>query len=172
MKGNLDSGIGEIFANWMRSLGNFLLESRILGSAIPNTAHGNFHVFLPTKFVSSAFKSLFLKALALSVIHVRIDIKHYVDKDSTLFMFFLSKCPGSNAISRQKHLVSPVVSYLLIELFYIGMPVMQADGRTVGRTVTWSPKGLPNFLRYRAPLGRGARRSLPLWGYRNELRSR
>ena len=171
MKGNLDSGIGEIFANWMRNLGNFLLESRILGSAIPNTAHGNFHVFLPTNSCPLLLNH-FLSSSSFSVIHVRIDIKHYVDKDSTLFMFFLSKCPGSNAISRQKHLVSPVVSYLLIELFYIGMPVMQADGRTVGHAGTWSPKGLPNFLRYRAPLGRGARRSLPLWGYRNELRSR
>ena len=51
-------------------------------------------------------------------------------------MFFLFKSPGSNAISRQKHLELPVVSYLLIELFYIGMPLMRADGRMVGRTVT------------------------------------
>ena len=30
-------------------------------------------------------------------------------------MFFLAKSPGSNVISRQKHLELPVVSYLLIE---------------------------------------------------------
>ena len=33
--------------------------------------------------------------------------------------------------------------YMLIELFYIGMPVVRTDGRALGRcTVTW----LPNFL--------------------------
>ena len=57
-------------------------------------------------------------------------------------MFFLSKCPGSNAISHQKHLELLLVSYLLIELFNIGMPVTRAEGRTTGRTVTWLPKFL------------------------------
>ena len=36
------------------------------------------------------------------------------------------------------------LTYLLIELFYIGMPVVRTDGRSLARcTVTW----LPNFLR-------------------------
>ena len=48
-------------------------------------------------------------------------------------VFFLSESLSSHAISRQKHLELPVISHLLIELFYIGMPVMQTDGRTVGR---------------------------------------
>ena len=61
------------------------------------------------------FLNHFLSSSSFSVIHVRIDIKNYVDKDSTLFMFFLAKSPGSNVISRQKHLELPVVSYLLIE---------------------------------------------------------
>ena len=73
---------------------------------------------------------------------MRIDIKNYVDKDSTLFMFFLSKCPGSNAISHQKHLELLLVSYLLIELLNIGMPVTRAEERTTGRTVAWLPKFL------------------------------
>ena len=30
--------------------------------------------------------------------------------------------------------------YLVIELFYIGMPVVRSGGRSVGRTVTWLPK--------------------------------
>ena len=51
-------------------------------------------------------------------------------------MFYLSKSPGSNAISRQKHLELLVVSYLLTESFNIGMPVKRAEGRTIGRTVT------------------------------------
>ena len=51
-----------------------------------------------------------------SVIHASVDIKNNFEKDSTLFLFFLSKSPGGHAISRQKHLELPVVSYLLIEL--------------------------------------------------------
>ena len=59
---------------------------------------------------------------------MRIDF--HVERDSTLLLFFLSKSPGSPEISRQKHLQLPLVSYLLTELFYIGMPVV--------RTVGWS----------------------------------
>ena len=57
-----------------------------------------------------------------------MNIKDNVEKDSTLLLFFLSKSPGGPEISRQKHLQLPVVSYLLIELFYIGMPVVQTVG--------------------------------------------
>ena len=55
--------------------------------------------------------------------------------------------------------------YLLIELFYIGMPVVRTDGRAVGRLVyghvitKFSRMGrLPYFLSYGAPLraARGA----------------
>ena len=71
-----------------------------------------------------------LSSSSFSVINVRIDKKNYIDKDSTLLCLFPSKSEGSNAISRQKHLELPVVSYLLTELFYIGMPAMRADGRS------------------------------------------
>ena len=54
-----------------------------------------------------------------------VDVKNKVEKDSTLLLFFLSKSPGGHEISRQKHLELPVVSYLLTELFYIGMPVVR-----------------------------------------------
>ena len=37
---------------------------------------------------------------------------------------------------RQKHLELSVVSYLLIELFYIGMPVVRTDGRAYGHVIT------------------------------------
>ena len=50
------------------------------------------------------------------------------------------------AISRQKHLELPVISYLLIELFYIGMPVMQTDGRTGVRSRDYQKK-ITNFLK-------------------------
>ena len=69
--------------------------------------------------------------------HVSVDFKNDVEKDSTLLLFFFSsKSPAGHAISRQKHLELTVVSYLLLELFYIGMPVVKTDGRLDGRTVT------------------------------------
>ena len=51
-------------------------------------------------------------------------------------LFFLSKSPGGQVISFQ---IEPWVAfglpYLLIELFYMGMPVVRTDGRAVGRSV-------------------------------------
>ena len=46
-------------------------------------------------------------------------IKNNAKKDSTLWLFFLSKSPSGHPISRQKYLELPVVSYMyqLIELF-------------------------------------------------------
>ena len=55
-------------------------------------------------------------------------------------LFFLSESLSSHAISRQKHLELPVISHLLIELFYIGMPVMQTDGRTGVRSRDYQKK--------------------------------
>ena len=81
--------------------------------------------FFPTKFVSFF---LITRCSSLSVIHVSVNIEKYVEKDSTLLFFFLSKSPGNHAISRQKHLELPVVLYLLIELFYIDFPVVWTDG--------------------------------------------
>ena len=52
---------------------------------------------------------------------------------------FLPESPGGHAISRQKHLKLPGVSYLLIELFYVGMPVVRTDGRTYAHVI-------PKFL--------------------------
>ena len=62
-----------------------------------------------------------------------------------------------------------MVSYLLIELFYIGMPVVWTDGRSVGRAyghvitkISWMDR-LPHFLRYGATLARTSRaRGAPL----------
>ena len=56
------------------------------------------------------------------------NIKNNVEKDTTLLLFFLSKSSGGHTISPPKHLELSVVSYLLTELFYIGMPVVQTDG--------------------------------------------
>ena len=84
------------------------------------------------------------RSSSFSVIHVSVNIKNNVEKDTTLLLFFLSKSPGGHAISFQiKPWVAFGLPYLLIELFYIGMPVVRTDGRAGGRcTVTW----LPNFL--------------------------
>ena len=67
---------------------------------------------------------------SFSVIHVMsVDIKFNVEKDSTLFkVVFPSRSPGCHAISRQKHLEFPVVSYLFIELL-----LCLWCGRTDGR---------------------------------------
>ena len=89
--------------------------------------------------------------------HVSVNIKNDVEKDSTLLLllfFFPSKSPASHAISRQKHLELAVVSYMLIELFYIGMPVVRMDGRLDGRTVTWLSKFL-EWMDYQILLGMG-----------------
>ena len=69
-----------------------------------------------------------------------VNIKNDAEKDTTLLLFFLSKSPGDHVISFQiKPWVAFGLPYLLIELFYVGMPVVRTDGRC---TVTW----LPNVL--------------------------
>ena len=109
-----------------------------------------FLIFSPPLWISMFFflrnsSPLFslTRCSSFSVIHA--------EKDTTLF-FFLSKSLGGDVISFQiKPWVAFGLPYLLIELFYIGMPVVRTDGwaggRSVGRsvsrcTVTW----LPNFL--------------------------
>ena len=101
------------------------------------TAALNFHVFLARN--SSPLFSI-TRFSSFSVIHVSVNIKNNAEKDTTLLLFFLSKSPGGHVISFQiKPWVAFGLPYLLIELFYIGMPVVRTDGRC---TVTW----LPNFL--------------------------
>ena len=56
---------------------------------------------------------------SFSVVHVSVDIKNNLEKDSTWLMCFLSKSPGGHAFSRQKRLDLPVVSYLLIDHFTV-----------------------------------------------------
>ena len=74
------------------------------------------------------------RSSSFSVIHVTVNIKNNVEKDTTLLLFFLSKSPGGHAISFQmKSWVAFGLPYLLIELSYIGMPVVWTDGRTVWR---------------------------------------
>ena len=107
------------------------------------------------------------RSSSFSVIHVSVNVKNNVEKDTTLLLFFLSKSPGGHVISFQiKPWVAFGLPYLLIELFYIGMPVVRMDGRAGGRSVyghviaKFSRMGrLPHFLRYGA---RSAARWAPL----------
>ena len=93
------------------------------------TAALNFHVFLPQN--SSLLFSI-TRSSSYSVIHETVNIKNIVEKDKTLLLFLLSKSPGGHAISFQ---IKPWVAFgllnLLIELFYIGIPVVRTDGRSV-----------------------------------------
>ena len=54
------------------------------------TAALNFHVFLPTKFVSFVFNH-----------SLQLFLSNNVEKDMTLLLFFLSKRPGGHAVSFQ-----------------------------------------------------------------------
>ena len=76
-----------------------------------------------------------------------VDIKNNVEKDSTCWTCccFLS-LKGWPSNFPPKHLELPVASYLLIELVYIGIPVV----RTGVRLPDYQDfsDGLPNFPRY------------------------
>ena len=100
------------------------------------------------------------RSSSFSVIQVSVNIKNNVEKDTTLLLFFLSKSPGGHAISFQiKPWVAFGLPYLLIELFYIGMPVVRTNGGVGGRSVyvhvitKFSRMGsLPHFFTHGAPL--------------------
>ena len=112
-----------------------------------------FLIFSPPLWNSSPL-FLITRSSSFSVIHVSVDIKNNVEKDSTL-----SKSPGGHAISRQKHLELPVVSYLLIGYFTL---VCLWRGRTVGRTVTWLPKFL-GWMDYQKYKNNTLKRKLKRW---------
>ena len=129
-----------------------------------------FLIFSPPLWISTFFflrnsSPLFLvtRYSSFSVIHVSVNIKNNDEKDTNLLLFFLSKIPGGHEISFQiKPWVAFGLPYLLIELFYIGMPVVRTDGwrRSVyGHVITkFSRMGrLPHFLSYGAPPTRGAK---------------
>ena len=76
------------------------------------------------------------RSSSFSVIHVNVNIKNNAERGTTLLLFFLSKSLGGHVISFQiKPWLAFGLPYLLIELFYIGMPVVRTDGRAGGRSV-------------------------------------
>ena len=73
------------------------------------------------------------RSSSFSVIHVSVNIKITPKKTRLLLLLFLSKSLGGHVISFQiKPWVAFGLPYLLIELFYFGIPVMRTDGRAVG----------------------------------------
>ena len=98
-------------------------------------------------FLSTNSSPLFLitRSSSFSVIHVSVGKKNNVKKDSTL-LFFLCKSPSGHAISSQKHLEFSEVSYLLIELFCTGMPVVRTFPIVLvkcWKVAHWNAKKLP-----------------------------
>ena len=96
------------------------------------------------------------RSRSFSVIHVSVNVKNNVQKDETKLLFFLSKSRGGHSISFQiKPWVVFRLPYLLIELFYIGIPVVRTDSRPVnGHVITnFSRMGSwPHILTHGAPL--------------------
>ena len=128
-----------------------------------------FLIFSPPLWISMFFflrnsSPLFsiTRSSSFSVIHVSANIKNNAEKDMTLLSFFLSKSSGGHVISFQiKPSVAFPLPYLLIELFYIGMPVVRTVAHSVyGHVITkFTQMGrLPNFLSYGAPPTRDASR--------------
>ena len=132
-----------------------------------------FLIFSPPLWISMFFflrnsSPLFsiTRSSSFSVIHISVNIKNNAEKDTTLLLFFLSKSPGGHVISFQiKPWVAFGLPYLLIELFYIGMPVVRTDGRlhdcsVYGHMTTKFPRmsRLPYFLSYGALPKCGAKR--------------
>ena len=99
-----------------------------------------FLIFSPRLWISTFFSlrnstPLFsiTRSSSFSVIHVSLNIKNNAEKDTTLLLFFLSKSLGGHVILfKIKPWVAFGLPYLLIELFYIGMPVVRTDGRSLG----------------------------------------
>ena len=97
------------------------------------------------------------RSSSFSVIRVNVNIKNNIERDTTLLLFFLSKSPSGHLISFQiKPWMAFGLPYLLIELFYISMPVVRTDGRA-GIGVRSRMGSLQHFFthgasRARAPL--------------------
>ena len=79
----------------------------------------------------------FTRSSSFSVIHMSVHIKNNVEKNTT---FFFSKSPGHSKLNLELHL--GYYTCWLSYFFIVGVPVVQTDGRSGGRTVTWLPKFL------------------------------
>ena len=126
-------------------------------------SHHRFEVSCFSSYNICLFSISITRSSSFPVIHVSVNIKNNVEKDETLLLFFLSKRRGGHSISFQiKPWVAFRLPYLLIELFYIGIPVVRTDSRAGGRSggrpvyghviTNFSRMGsLPHFLTHGAP---------------------
>ena len=98
-------------------------------------------IFMFSSLQNSSLLFSITRSSSFSVIHVSVNIKKNVEKDTTLLLFFLSKSPGRHAIfSKQKLELHLGCHTCWLNYFTL---VCLWCGRTVGWcTVTW----LPNFL--------------------------
>ena len=94
----------------------------------------NFYDFLPTKFVSLVFT----RFSCSSVIHVSVNIKDNIEKDTTLLLLlFLSKRPGGHATFFRCIWVA-----IPVDEFFLYWCACGADGRTV-ETLLFCPTPPP-----------------------------
>ena len=94
----------------------------------------NFHVFLPTKFVSFVFISL---ALALSLLSTWVKTSKITSNILDFVVVFSLYKPGwAWDFPPKKPRVAFSLPYVLIELFYIGIPVVRTDRWTYGQVLT------------------------------------
>ena len=112
-----------------------LIFIRPLAFLISSPPLCNFYVFLPTKFVSLVFT----RFSCSSVIHVSVNIKDNIEKDTTLLLLllFLSKRPGGHAIFFRCIWVAIPVDEVFLYWCAYG-----ADGRTV-ETLLFCPTPPP-----------------------------
>ena len=92
------------------------------------------------------------RSSSFSVMHVSVNIQNNVEKDTTLWLFVFSSPELRAAIQFSSAAFG--LPYLLIELFYIGVPVVRTVGRTYGHGTSKISRmhRLPNFLTHGAPL--------------------
>ena len=95
----------------------------------------NFHVFSSNKIRRLGVHSL---ALALSLLSTWVYTSKITSKETRLFFF--SKSPGHSKLNLELHL--GYYTCWLSYFFIVGVPVVQTDGLSGGRTVTWLPKFL------------------------------
>ena len=92
----------------------------------------NISHFLTAAMKFSCFSSNEIRLpSSFSVIHVSLNIKNNVEKDTTLLFFFFFSLKVRAAMRFSSVVFE--LPYLLIELFYIGVPVVWTDGRSVAR---------------------------------------
>ena len=75
---------------------------------------------------------LITRSSSFSVIHVSVDIKNNVEKDSNVLFCFLSKRPISMGFTAKNTSRCFLVATPVTELFYIGMSAVRTGGRTYG----------------------------------------